>query len=139
MVLKHPRKRSSGRVSSRKVISRTTAEFERLLKEARADEHYVLRLYIAGTTARSIQAIANVRAMCAEHLAGRHDLEVVDIYQQPQATERGQIIAAPTLVKELPFPPKRMIGDLSDRTRVLVALNLASRAGTTPDTKWLKL
>ena len=88
-----------------------------------------------------MRAIANVRALCLEHLAGRHDLRVIDIYQQPQATQRGQIIAAPTLVKELPFPPKRMVGDLSDRTRVLVGLNLASRPGHpegTPDTRWLK-
>jgi circadian clock protein KaiB len=140
MPLKQPRKRSVGRAAPRKTISRsTTAEFERLLKKAGADEHYVLRLYIAGTTARSVQAIANVRAMCAEHLAGRYDLEVIDIYQQPQATERSQIIAAPTLVKELPFPPKRMIGDLSNRARVLVGLNLASGAGPGEDTKWLKL
>jgi circadian clock protein KaiB len=138
MTLRKPSRRPSRPTRRRKTAARdTTAEFERLLKTAGLDQHYVLRLYIAGTTARSIQAIENVRAMCAEHLQGRYDLRVIDIYQQPQATAQGQIIAAPTLVKELPFPPKRMVGDLSNRARVLVGLNLAS--GAVPDTKWLKL
>ena len=138
MPLEKPRRRSARKEPSRPVrVRSSTAEFERLLKTAARDQHYVLRLYIAGTTARSVQAIANVRAMCAEHLEGRYDLQVIDIYQQPEATARGQIIAAPTLVKELPFPTKRLVGDLSDRARVLVGLNLAS--GSAPDTKWLKL
>jgi circadian clock protein KaiB len=138
MALEKANKRSARTAAPRRAAARsTTAEFERLLKTAAQDQHYVLRLYIAGTTARSAQAIANVRAMCAEHLQGRYDLQVIDIYQQPEATAQGQIIAAPTLVKELPFPTKRLVGDLSDRARVLVGLNLAS--GSAPDTKWVKL
>jgi circadian clock protein KaiB len=137
MPLTQPKRRPARKAGPRRPTRGSTAAFERLLKRAPANERYVLRLYIAGTTARSAQAIANVRAMCAEHLEGRYDLQVIDIYQQPEATAVGQIIAAPTLVKELPFPTKRLVGDLSNRARVLVGLNLAS--GSDPDTKWVKL
>src|SRR5262245_33857538 len=89
-------------------------EFERLVAR-RQHERYVLRLYVTGLTPRSTQAIATLRAVCEEHLAGRYDLEIIDLYQQPERAQDGQIIAAPTLVKELPLPLHRLIGDLSNK------------------------
>jgi circadian clock protein KaiB len=128
--------------SKRKPSSDDTAkELERILKEAK-EGHYVLKLYVTGTSPRSTQAIANIHQLCEEYLAGRYDLEIIDIYQQPGEAAEQQIIAAPTLVKSQPSPPKRMIGDLSDRDKVLVGLNLAGggiSAGTKPKTKWVKL
>jgi circadian clock protein KaiB len=85
---------------------------------------YTLRLYVTGLTPRSTRAIANLRALCEEFLAGRHELEVIDLYQQPELAQNAQLIAAPTLVKELPLPVRRLIGDLSDEQRVLVGLDL---------------
>ena len=85
---------------------------------------YVLRLYVTGTTARSSRAITNVRRICEEHLGNRYDLEVIDIYQQPALAKGDQIVAAPTLVKQLPLPLRKLIGDMSDRDRVLVGLDL---------------
>lgn len=89
-----------------------------------SDEHYVLRLYVTGTTPRSTRAIENMRAICEQYLKGRYDLEVIDIYQDPEASRDAQIIAAPTLVKMLPEPLRRVIGDLSDHDKVLAGLNL---------------
>ncbi len=85
---------------------------------------YVLRLYVTGLTARSTRAIENVRKICEDHLAGRYELEVVDIYQQPTMARGEQIIAAPTLIKKLPLPLRRVIGDMSSTDRVLVGLDL---------------
>ncbi|MBI0539472.1 circadian clock protein KaiB [Roseomonas sp. KE2513] len=83
-----------------------------------------LRLFVAGSTVRSRKAIENLRRICAEQLAGQVDLEVVDIYQQPELAGRHQVIAAPTLVKMLPLPVRRIIGDLSETERVLRGLDL---------------
>jgi circadian clock protein KaiB len=102
----------------------SAAKFEKLLTDANKIERFVFRLYITGNTIRSSQAIANIRAVCEDYLAGRYELEVVDIYQQPKAAAREQIIAAPTLIKKLPAPVRRLIGNLSDRAKILVALNL---------------
>jgi circadian clock protein KaiB len=87
-------------------------------------EHYVLRLYVTGMTPRSTRAVENVRAICEEHLQGRYDLEVIDIYQQPILAKGEQIIAAPTLIKKLPLPLRRVIGDLSSTERVLLGLDI---------------
>jgi circadian clock protein KaiB len=116
-------------------------DFEKLLQQAASDQQFVLRLYVTGNTVRSAQAIANVRSLCEEYLAGRYDLEVVDVYQQPQEAAKEQIIAAPTLIKELPYPIKRLIGDLSDRDKVLVGLNLKAADGKTKSdkTRWVKM
>jgi circadian clock protein KaiB len=102
----------------------SAAKFEKLLKNTSSKARYVLRLYITGTTARSAEAISNVRKLCEEYLPGRYDLEVVDIYQQPGQAGDAQIIAAPTLIKDFPAPPKRLVGNLSDREKVIVGLNL---------------
>jgi circadian clock protein KaiB len=87
-------------------------------------ERYVLRLYVTGMTPRSTRAIQNVRKICQEHLEGRYDLEVIDVYQQPTLAKDEQIIAAPTLIKKLPLPLRRVIGDMSNMERVLLGLDL---------------
>ena len=87
-------------------------------------ERYVLRLYVTGMTSRSARARKNLQAICDEFLEGRYDLEVIDIYQQPVLTKGEQIIAAPTLIKKLPLPMRRIIGDMSNRERVLLGLDL---------------
>ncbi|HAH04959.1 MAG TPA: thiol-disulfide isomerase [Elusimicrobia bacterium] len=85
---------------------------------------YVLHLYIAGLSPRSQRALRNTYKICAEHLRGRYQLEVHDIYQNPLMAKNGQILAAPTLVKELPLPLRRFVGDMSDTRRLLVCLDL---------------
>src|ERR1700756_1163864 len=85
---------------------------------------YKLRLFVTGSTPRSIRAIANMRKICEESLHGRYDLEVIDVYENPDATRELQIIATPTLVKILPEPLRRIIGDLSDKEKVLAGLNV---------------
>jgi circadian clock protein KaiB len=89
-----------------------------------AEERYLLRLYITGMTPRSTRALTTIKTICEEHLRGRYDLEVIDIYQYPQLAAEEQIIAAPTLVKKLPPPLRRFIGDLADVERVLLGLDL---------------
>ncbi len=88
------------------------------------DGHYNLRLYVAGQTPKSITALANLKAICEEHLAGRYRIEVIDLLQQPQLAAGDQILAVPTLVRRLPEPLKKIIGNLSDKERVLVGLDL---------------
>jgi len=100
-----------------------TEEFECFIARYE-EEEYVLRLYVTGLTPRSTQAIATIKAICEEHLASRYDLEVIDIYQQPTLARGEQIIATPTLIKKLPLPLRRLIGDLSDEERVLLGLDL---------------
>ena len=99
------------------------ASFERAARKPPSDR-YVLRLYVTGMTARSSRAVNNLRAICDEYLEGRYDLEVIDIYQQPVLTKGEQIVAAPTLIKKLPLPMRRIIGDMSNRERVLLGLDL---------------
>jgi circadian clock protein KaiB len=99
-------------------------EFERTPAQPEQNGHYVLRLYVTGMTPRSTDAIATIKAICEEHLEGRYDLEVIDIYQHPELASAEQIIAAPTLVKKLPAPLRRLIGNLSETERVLAGLNL---------------
>ena len=85
---------------------------------------YVLRLYVTGMTPKSTQAIANVQKLCETHLAGRYELKVIDIYQQPKLAKGEQIIAAPTLIKKPPLPLRKLIGDMSDTERFLVGIDL---------------
>ena len=99
------------------------AKFEKAA-QAPPGDRYVLRLYVTGMTTRSALAVKNLRAICDEYLAGRYDLEVIDIYQQPLLAKGEQIIAAPTLIKKLPLPVRRIIGDMSNRERVLLGLHL---------------
>lgn len=95
--------------------------------EKAKEQKYVLRLYVAGITPRSEQAIRTVTAVCAEHLAGRYELEVIDIYQQPTLAKGEQIIAAPTLVKKLPEPLRKFIGSMADKEKLLVGLDLRTK------------
>lgn len=84
----------------------------------------LLRLYVTGNTPRSTKAIENIRRLCEEQFPGKYDLEVIDIYQQPKLAQGDQIVAAPTLVKKLPLPMRKLIGDLSDKEKVLLGLDL---------------
>ena len=101
----------------------SAAEFERGIKDA-AKGKYVLRLYVAGMTTRSKLAIQNIKEICERHLHKRYDLEVIDVYRQPVLAKGEQIIAAPTLVKKLPFPLRRFIGDMTKTEKILVGLDL---------------
>jgi circadian clock protein KaiB len=87
-------------------------------------EKYILRLYVTGMTARSARTIENLRIFCEKHLAGRYELQVIDVYQQPELARTEQIVAVPTLIKKLPLPLRRLIGDMSDESRVLVGLDI---------------
>jgi circadian clock protein KaiB len=88
------------------------------------DERYVLRLYIIGTTPQSMRAVANIRRICDKHLKNRYDLEIVDLSHRPTLAQGEQIIATPTLIKRLPLPLRRFIGDMSETDRILVGLDL---------------
>ncbi len=110
--------------------AKTTAAFERALKR-RSKEKYVLRLYVTGMTPRSMRAIENLEQICSEYLKGRCKIEIIDIYQRPQLMHGEQIIAAPTLIKKLPVPLRRLVGDLSDKERVLFGLDLKSKKDRT--------
>jgi circadian clock protein KaiB len=90
----------------------------------RSGERYILKLYVTGMTSRSAHAIENLQTFCGKHLAGRYELQVIDVYQQPELTRTEQIVAIPTLIKKLPLPLRRLIGDMSDEERVLVGLDI---------------
>ena len=100
-----------------------------------ADEPWQLCLYVAGQTARSLAAFANLKRICEEHLGGRYQIKVIDLLKNPQLAEGDQIIALPTLVRRLPWPIRKIIGDLSNTERVLVGLDLlpASAGGPHED------
>ncbi len=85
---------------------------------------YILRLYVTGATSRSVEAITNIKRICEEYLEGRYELEVIDLYQMPSLAQGDQIIATPTLIKKLPLPFRRIIGDLSNIEKVLLGLDL---------------
>ena len=87
-------------------------------------QKYVLTLYVAGISPRSEQAIRSVKELCEQHLKNRYELQIVDIYQHPESLKEAQIIAAPTLVKKLPLPLRRLIGNMTDKERLILALDL---------------
>jgi circadian clock protein KaiB len=93
------------------------------------DEHFELRLYVAGQSARSVRAIENLRRICDEHLADRFTIEVIDLTVNPTLARGDEIIAVPTLVRKLPEPMRKIIGDLSDTEKVLVGLQLRPSGG----------
>jgi circadian clock protein KaiB len=101
----------------------STASFEKALKSSQ-DQFYILRLYVIGTSPQSARAISNIKNICEGHLQGRYELDVIDLFQQPQLAQGEQIIASPTLIKKLPLPLRRIIGDMSSEERVLVGLDL---------------
>ena len=106
-----------------KKVEDATKSFERVLRRA-LKEKYVLRLYVTGMTPKSTRAIQNIKKICEEELKGRCDLEVIDIYQRPMLAQGEQIIATPTVVKRLPLPLRRFIGDMADAERILLGLDL---------------
>lgn len=111
---------------SKKDPADATAEFEKALKGA-SKERYILRLYVTGMTQKSMAAIDNVKKICDEYLTGRYELEVIDIYQQPELAKTEQLIAAPTLIKKLPLPLRKFIGDMSNEDRILVGLDIVPK------------
>jgi len=116
-------------MTDRDEVKRTTEAFHKLVSNSSEEnERYVLRLFVTGMTPRSTQAIATIKTVCEQHLQGRYELEVIDIYQQPQLAKDEQIIAAPTLVKVLPQPLRQLIGDLSNTDRVMVGLDLRRKS-----------
>ena len=111
-------------MTNREPINRAD-DFEQAIQAAAgSQQRYVLRLYVTGSTPRSAQAIQNIRAICEKHLLGRYDLEVIDIHQQPVLAQGEQIIAAPTLIKKLPAPLRKVVGNLSNADRVLMGLDI---------------
>jgi circadian clock protein KaiB len=110
-------------MATRKTSKESLSDFEAALERTKSDV-YVLRLYVSGVSPKSVRAISNVKKMCEKRLAGRYDLEVIDVYQKPTLAAGEQIIAVPTLIKKLPLPLQRLIGDMSNVERVLLGINL---------------
>jgi circadian clock protein KaiB len=102
-------------------VRRRKAKPKRAKREAL---RYILRLYVTGQTPRSVRSIENLRRLCEKYLKGQFDLEIIDIYQQPALASEGQIIAAPTLIRTMPLPLRRLVGDFSDQKRVVLGLDL---------------
>jgi len=101
----------------------------------RSSERYLLKLYVTGATRRSQLAIQNLNSICEQYLQGNYDLEVVDIYKSPTLAKEAEVLAAPTLVKQLPKPVRRLIGDLAERQRVLMVLDLKPRKNSDEQAK----
>ena len=104
-------------------VNDSAAEFEQRLRKTEK-EKYVLRLYVAGMTTKSKRAIQNIKQICEEHLENRCDLEVIDVFRQPILAKGEQIIATPTLLRKLPLPLRKFIGDMSEKERIIVGLDL---------------
>lgn len=115
-------KKKAASAVPKKVKESTTLQGETISKE-----QYVLRLYVTGVTPNSVRAIENMKAICKEYLQGRYTFEVIDVHKQPSRAKGAQIVAAPTLVKELPLPLRRLVGDLSHKDHVLVGLDIVSK------------
>jgi circadian clock protein KaiB len=88
------------------------------------EAEYLLHLYITGATPNSMRAVRNLKEICEQHLAGRYELLIIDIYQQPELAHQEQIIAAPTLIRQRPLPRRQLVGDLSNRAAVLISLGV---------------
>lgn len=111
---------------SKKVIDKLE-EFENALTAEKKGDKYVLRLFVAGINPKSRRAIENLMEILEENLKDQYELEIIDIYQQPIFAKEGQIVAAPTLIKELPPPLRRFVGDLSNKEKLLLGLELNSK------------
>ena len=121
-----PTSPTGGTAVSRRVTDEATRQLAKTAAGL-ASQHYVLRLYITGTTRASARAIEKVKDLCEEHLQGRYELEVIDIYQMPALAKDHQIVATPTLIKVLPSPLRRFIGDLSKVEKILFGLDLREK------------
>jgi circadian clock protein KaiB len=128
---KQPGNSRTTRKQSKAEAPTTTEEFEKALvrrSSKRAD--YILRLYVTGSSPRSLKAVYNLKKLCEEYLPDEYELEVIDIYEDPAMARKEQIIAAPTLVKRLPMPLRRFVGDLSNTEKLLVGLDIYKRQKT---------
>ena len=124
---KNENSKPDGKRPLRSRLRSTTENFEEAIKGgALKRARYILRLYVTGSTGRSLQAVYNLKKICEEHLPD-YDLEVIDIYKDPAAAREAQIIAAPTLVKKLPLPIRKFVGDLSNTQKILVGLDIYKR------------
>jgi circadian clock protein KaiB len=124
---KNPNSDSDGKGSLKTKFRNATEAFEETVKSGPLRRaKYILRLYVTGSSARSLKAVHNLQKICEEHLPD-YDLEVIDIYNDPAAAREAQIIAAPTLVKQLPAPLRRFVGDLSNTQKILVGLDIYRR------------
>jgi circadian clock protein KaiB len=124
--------RNESRAMESKKTQEATPRYERALEDLKGSR-YVLRLYVAGATPASQRALENVKGLCEQHLKGRYELQVVDIYQQPELAQAVEIVAAPTLIKVLPGPLRRLIGDMSKVERVLLAPHASSEQDVSED------
>ena len=104
----------------------STKKFEKAVADT-GSGRYILRLYVAGATPQSIKAITNLKRICEEHLAQRYDLEVINIYQKPALLEGEQILATPTLIKKLPLPLRKFIGDMANTEKILLGLDIRKK------------
>jgi circadian clock protein KaiB len=120
---------------SKKTIAAIESEQVAAGASAHDSAMYILRLYVTGTTAQSARAISNIRKICEENLEGRYELEIVDISLHPILAKGEQIIAAPTLIKRLPLPLRRFIGDMSHTERILLGLDLRAPPAKTSSTR----
>jgi circadian clock protein KaiB len=117
--------RPNGKASSKTKLPNANEAFEEALTgRALRRAKYIFRLYVSGSSTRSLRAIANLKKLCDEYLPDRYELEVVDIYKHPEKARAEQIIAAPTLVKQLPQPLRRFVGDLSNTRKLLIGLDI---------------
>jgi len=112
----------------KKKPTRAAKAGEKTAPRKATDSDYILKLYVAGQSPKSVKAIANIKKICEENLLGRYELDVIDLYKHPQLALGDQIIAVPTLIRQLPSPLRRFIGDLSDTERVLVGLDIKEKA-----------
>ena len=123
--VKNENARPNGTDSSRTKRGSANEVFEEALNGgALRDAKYIFRLYVTGSSTRSLRAISNLKKLCDEYLPDRYDLEVIDIYEHPDVAREEQIIAAPTLVRHLPQPLRRFVGDLSNTQKLLVGLDI---------------
>lgn len=124
---KNENSKTNGKRSLRTKLRSTTESFEEAIKGgALKRARYILRLYVTGSTGRSLQAVYNLKKICEQHLPD-YDLEVIDIYKDPEAAREAQVIAAPTLVKKLPLPIRKFVGDLSNTQKILIGLDIYKR------------
>lgn len=127
----NPVKRKASKATARKKSTKKKSVKGKTVKQTTAPrKRYVLTLYITGTTPRSQLALANIKRICDDNLKDDYELRVIDIYQSPQLAKDEQIIATPTLIKTLPGPLRRLIGDFSNSDRVLLGLDLKSKTGS---------
>jgi circadian clock protein KaiB len=127
-----PKAKSRASATKTRRAPATSGSKERRSTSAHRGEWWELRLYIAGQTPRSLEALANLQRICEEHLHGRYRIEVVDLLVNPTLARGDQILAVPTLVRQLPPPVKKIIGDFANTERVLVGLNLRPLKGEPP-------